>query len=209
MARLGTYLELARRLRATAQERRPLAYGKRRGCSPRLVAFRRCAAMRRPGLILEIDVSEHLPGLADAQGLDHCQLIITDATRDDRKPEFFRKPRRAECGVEELDFYCWPGHRRRNKIGCASVSFTRAFRPPCQRTIANGRDAGTCRGGYPSAGSCVVWRCLTSHRPIIGVCRYLAASETTVSAHGVPNGSMKTERTTRWSDTSASFTRAY
>ena len=52
-------------------------------------------------------------------------------------------------------------HRRRNEIGGASVSFMRAFRPPCQRTgaplgIANGRDAGTCRGGDPSAGSCVV-----------------------------------------------------
>jgi hypothetical protein len=82
MARLGAYLELARRLRATAQERPPLAYGKRRGCSPRLVAFRRCAAMRRPGLILEIDVSEHLPGLADAQWLDHCQLTITDAIKN-------------------------------------------------------------------------------------------------------------------------------
>ena len=45
-------------------------------------------------------------------------------------------------------------HRRRNDMICASVSFMRAFRPPCQRTgaplgIANGRDAGTCRGGGP------------------------------------------------------------
>ena len=48
-------------------------------------------------------------------------------------------------------------HRRRNEIGGASVSFMRAFRPPCQRTgaplgIANGRDAGTCRGGGPLGG---------------------------------------------------------
>jgi len=47
--------------------------------------------------------------------------------------------------------------RRRNDRGCAGVSFMRAFRPPCQRTgaplgIANGRDAGTCRGGAPLGG---------------------------------------------------------
>jgi hypothetical protein len=39
----------------------------------------------------------------------------------------------------------------------ASVSFTRAFRPPCQRTGAPVRDsqwleAGTCRGGGPLGG---------------------------------------------------------
>jgi hypothetical protein len=31
--------------------------------------------------------------------------------------------------------------RRRNDTGCASVSFTRAFRPPCQRTGALVRDS--------------------------------------------------------------------
>src|SRR5215813_6080954 len=31
--------------------------------------------------------------------------------------------------------------RRRNDTGCASVSFTRAFRPPCQRTGAPIRDS--------------------------------------------------------------------
>jgi hypothetical protein len=54
-------------------------------------------------------------------------------------------------------------HRRRNDRGCAGVSFMRAFRPPCQRTgaplgIANGRDAGTCRGGAPLGGLlCALW----------------------------------------------------
>ena len=52
----------------------------------------------------------------------------------------------------------YPRHRRRNDRGCARVSFMRAFRPPCQRTgpplgIANGRDAGTCRGGGPLGGA--------------------------------------------------------
>jgi hypothetical protein len=50
-------------------------------------------------------------------------------------------------------------------MGCASVLFMRAFRPPCQRTgaplgIANGREQEPAEEGHPSGGSCVVWRCL-------------------------------------------------
>jgi hypothetical protein len=49
-------------------------------------------------------------------------------------------------------------------IGCASVSFMRAFRPPCQRTGAPVWDSqwperrNLPRRGDPSAGSCVLWR---------------------------------------------------
>ena len=56
----------------------------------------------------------------------------------------------------------------RNDRGCAGVSLMRAFRPPCQRTGAPVRDSqwpGTqepAEEGDPSAGSCVLWRCLAN-----------------------------------------------
>ena len=69
-------------------------------------------------------------------------------------------------------------HRRRNEIGGASVSFMRAFRPPCQRTgaplgIANGRGRRNLPRGGPLGGLlCSVW-CATRrlHSHIIVACR--------------------------------------
>jgi hypothetical protein len=54
--------------------------------------------------------------------------------RDDCKPEIFRKPRRAECGVEDtLDFYCWPraSAAEQNRL-CERLVYAR-FPAPCQR----------------------------------------------------------------------------
>jgi hypothetical protein len=72
-----------------------------------------------------------------------------------------------KCGVTDtLDFYWRPRASTAERYDLCERLFMRAFRPPCQRTgaplgIANGRDAGTCRGGGPLGGLlCVVWRCL-------------------------------------------------
>ena len=54
-------------------------------------------------------------------------------------------------------------HRRRNDRGCAGVSFIASSGPPANAPgprlgIANGRDAGTCRGGAPLGGLlCALW----------------------------------------------------